>query len=63
MQSNTQSNPKVRKGDRVRAFTVNGTLDSVVYTVDTVVRRGNAMLPVILDYWQPVVLTRWVKVP
>ena len=62
-QSQSVINPKVRKGDHVRLFNDNGTLDGVVYTVQGMIRKGRQSLPVIFDYWQPVVLTRYIKVP
>jgi hypothetical protein len=52
-----KNSPKIKKGDLIKVRLADGKLDGVVYTVQAIVRRGGLSLPVILNYWQPVIVT------
>jgi hypothetical protein len=56
-----KNSQKIKKGDLIKVRLDNGKLDGVVYTVQAIVRRGGRSLPVILDYWQPVIVTEFER--
>jgi hypothetical protein len=58
---NMKNAPKIKKGDLIKVRLADGKLDGVVYTVQAIVRRGGLSLPVILNYWQPVIVTEFER--
>jgi hypothetical protein len=67
-QNNMKKNKMLQRLDRIRLLRDDNTLDPVVYTVQAFAKVKNEhgkkeFFPVIYDNWQPVVVTKFERVP